>query len=304
MKDPYKILNISYDASLDEVKKTYRKLAIQWHPDKNINNKEEAEEKFKIINEAYNIICRDKMWQQHKMYAEDDDFIAEEIDLDDYGYYDEMNDDYSYGSFVVDDEIDNEDSFLSFSGLNNDSSNDSNFFKFKNKAYYNENGDTLIDLEICLEDFYYGTSIPYNIKRKIINKRGLISFETEDVIIDVLPGTKNNTKVYFEKKGDSKYGFYTKDVIFIIKQKEHDTYIRKGNNIIYDTTITRLELLQGTIIEIDTISGDSVNVEIEKREKINPRMKRIKKVVKGHGMPLLNNPSQFGDMIVNFNITD
>ena len=55
-KDYYKILGIKKDATDAEVKKAYRKLALKWHPDKNPNNREEAEEKFKKINEAYSVL--------------------------------------------------------------------------------------------------------------------------------------------------------------------------------------------------------------------------------------------------------
>ena len=54
--DYYKILGIKKNATETEIKKAYRKLALKWHPDKNPNNREEAEEKFKKINEAYSIL--------------------------------------------------------------------------------------------------------------------------------------------------------------------------------------------------------------------------------------------------------
>lgn len=54
--DYYKLLEINKDASPEEVKKSYNRLAKKWHPDKNLDNKEEATEKFKQISEAYHIL--------------------------------------------------------------------------------------------------------------------------------------------------------------------------------------------------------------------------------------------------------
>jgi molecular chaperone DnaJ len=54
-KDYYKILGVSRNASEDEIKKSYRKIAMQSHPDRNPGNKE-AEEKFKIASEAYEVL--------------------------------------------------------------------------------------------------------------------------------------------------------------------------------------------------------------------------------------------------------
>lgn len=53
--DYYKILQVDKNATEEELKKAYRKLAMKWHPDKNPNNKKDAETKFKQISEAYEV---------------------------------------------------------------------------------------------------------------------------------------------------------------------------------------------------------------------------------------------------------
>jgi len=53
--DYYKILQVNKNANDEDLKKAYRKLAMKWHPDKNPNNKKEAEAKFKEISEAYEV---------------------------------------------------------------------------------------------------------------------------------------------------------------------------------------------------------------------------------------------------------
>eukprot|EP01038_Epipyxis_sp_PR26KG_P008015 gene8015-10862_t len=55
-KDYYKVLAVPKSANADEIKKAYRKLALKWHPDKNPDNKEEAQRKFQEIGEAFGVL--------------------------------------------------------------------------------------------------------------------------------------------------------------------------------------------------------------------------------------------------------
>ncbi len=68
-RDYYDILGVSKDASAKDIKSAYRKKALEWHPDKNPDNKEEAEEKFKEINEAYQILSDDEKKQAYDQFG-------------------------------------------------------------------------------------------------------------------------------------------------------------------------------------------------------------------------------------------
>ena len=68
MKDYYKILGVSRDESLENIKKAYRRLARKYHPDVNPGDKK-SEEKFKEINEAYNAIISGNASEPHKEEA-------------------------------------------------------------------------------------------------------------------------------------------------------------------------------------------------------------------------------------------
>ena len=55
-KDFYEVLGVDKNATDDVIRKAYKKLAIKWHPDKHVDDKKEAEEKFKEISEAYSVL--------------------------------------------------------------------------------------------------------------------------------------------------------------------------------------------------------------------------------------------------------
>ena len=70
-RDFYKILGVERDASENELKKAYRKLAMKWHPDKNPDKQEQAEKKFKEVSEAYEVLTDPKKKEIYDRYGED-----------------------------------------------------------------------------------------------------------------------------------------------------------------------------------------------------------------------------------------
>ena len=67
--DYYELLGIPRDASENQIKKAYKKLALKWHPDKNPDKREEAELKFKELGEAYSVLTDPKKRRIYDKYG-------------------------------------------------------------------------------------------------------------------------------------------------------------------------------------------------------------------------------------------
>jgi DnaJ family protein A protein 5 len=86
-RDYYEVLGVSQSASGAELKKSFRKLAMKYHPDKNILSEIDATEKFKLIQEAYEVLSdpRERAWYDKHKYSilsgkdNTDDFNIEDI---------------------------------------------------------------------------------------------------------------------------------------------------------------------------------------------------------------------------------
>lgn len=75
MVDYYKTLEVSRTATTDDIKRSYRKLALKWHPDKNPDNMEDATKKFKEISEAYEVLSDEKKRRMYDNYGKDRKYI-------------------------------------------------------------------------------------------------------------------------------------------------------------------------------------------------------------------------------------
>lgn len=91
-KDYYKILGVSRNASKDDIKKAYRELAKKYHPDLNPNNKKEAEEKFKEISEAYEVLMDDEKRQRYDQFGEEGVNFTGGFDWNQFHHYQDIED--------------------------------------------------------------------------------------------------------------------------------------------------------------------------------------------------------------------
>lgn len=151
-RDYYEVLGVGRNATLDEIKKAYRKLAIQYHPDKNPGNKE-AEEKFKEATEAYEVLSDEK---KRKAY---DQFGFAGLDGMGGGFSGDFRTSHAFHDF--------EDIFSGFGDLFED------FFGFRTSSRRGDTSapqrgaDLRYDMEIDLKQAVFGASAEISYSRNV-----------------------------------------------------------------------------------------------------------------------------------------
>ncbi|CAF0780076.1 unnamed protein product [Brachionus calyciflorus] len=99
-KNYYEILELDESASEDDIKKSYRRLALKWHPDKNPTNQREAEIRFKQISEAYEILS-DK--NKRDIYDSNGDYFSgDQTNIFSENFFTSKNFDINEEIFVLD----------------------------------------------------------------------------------------------------------------------------------------------------------------------------------------------------------
>ena len=98
-KDYHEVLGVPKDASDDVIRKAYKKLAIKWHPDKHVDDKKEAEEKFKEISEAYSVLSDPKKKREYDTGGMDFEGFAGFDDFDPFAMFESFFGRGKHGGF-------------------------------------------------------------------------------------------------------------------------------------------------------------------------------------------------------------
>jgi len=143
-RDYYEVLNVDRNATKEEIKGNYRKLALQYHPDRNKSS--DAEEKFKEISEAYAVLSDDDKRKKYDKYGH---VGSEEVFRGSESNFDEIFRDIGFGGI--------KDIFEQLFGGGFSARNRGDPFGFGfNFGRSNRGEDTVIDLSLTLEDVVTG----------------------------------------------------------------------------------------------------------------------------------------------------
>lgn len=292
-RDYYKTLNISKSASQDEIKKAYRKLAREYHPDVNPDDPN-AEEKFKDINEAYQVLSdpdkRDKydrfgsQWKQYQQTGG----RAEDFDWSQWAPQGQPGG--TQYRTVTQEEFEQ----MFGGGLGGFSDFFETLFGGMRGARtagratgqprnLRRGRDIEHPLEITLEEAFHGTT-------------RLLTYEDgRRIEASIPPGVKTGSKIRLSGQGgDGSAG--SGDLFLKIKVLPHSKFIREGDNLRISQPVDFFTALLGGEVTVATLDK-SVKLTIPPETDSGKTFR-----LKGLGMPKLSKPGQRGDLLAEIQV--
>jgi len=299
-KDYYKILGVSKNASQDEIKKAYRKLAVKYHPDKNPNNKE-TENRFKDINEAYEVLKDpekrkkyDQLGANWKQY-ENAGFSGGQgsgfggFDWSQFGGRPGSGRTYHFEG-DMDDLFGETGSGFSdffnmfFGGMGGMGSSAAQGFG-SHSSRASKGQDLQAEIELSVYEAYHGTS-------RILNVDG------HKLRINTKPGAYDGQELRIKGKGGKgSGGGPSGDIYLKIKVRPDQEYQIEGHDIIKEVAVDLYTAVLGGKIRVNTLSG-VINVTVPKGTQPGKMLR-----LRGKGMPWHNQPGKYGDLLLRLKVS-
>ncbi len=270
-KDYYKILGVPRDASQEEIKKAYRRLALKYHPDRNRGNKE-AEEKFKEINEAYAVLSDPEKRKQYDMFgsAEFERRFSQEDIFRGFNFENIFRDigiDFDLGRFFRFGEGPRARGFtIDLSGLFSHL-----FGTHEFGPRESEPEEMVLELPVSLEEVAQGGE-------KILSIAPL--GRPEKVKVRIPPGVKDGQRLRLPAKGPLGPDGRRRDLYLQIKIEPHPLFERHGQDLEISREIPLTSFFLGDEIEVPTIYGKTVKVKVPPGTKPGVKLR-----LRGLGLP-------------------
>lgn len=323
-RDYYEILGVTKSASAEEIKKAYRKLAIQYHPDKNPDNPE-AEDKFKEAAEAYEVLSNaDKKARYdqfgHQGLGGNGGYGGAGMNMED--IFSQFGDIFGGGGFG---------SFFSGGGGGRRTKKGTNLrVKLKLNLQEIANG---VEKKIKVKRHVVAAGVSFKScgtcqgtgqVKKVVNtmlgqmvsastcavcggsgqivdkkpaeadSRGLIIKE-EVISINIPGGVGEGMQLSMSGKGNEIPGGIPGDLLIVIEESEDNVLQREGNNVIYDLHVSFIDAALGASLEVPTIDG-KVKIKIDPGTQ-SGKMLRLK----GKGIKDINGYHR-GDQLIMVNV--
>jgi molecular chaperone DnaJ len=253
-KDFYSVLGVSRQATPDELKKAFRKLAMKFHPDKNPGNKQ-AEEKFKEVNEAYDVLSDPKKKQMYDQFGHTGFQQGQGAGPFRGGH---ENFGGGFGGFDPRQGGQGEqfqDMFSDFFG---------DFFGQETQPGgrrgtrgESRGPDLRYTLTITLEEAATGCEKRIHFVRHRGGKE-----ESAKLSITVPAGVKSGQRLKLRQEGDGPQGpGKPGDLYVIINFQDHVLFKRKDNDVLMELPVAFVDALLGTQVEVPTLTGKaSLNI--------------------------------------------
>ena len=302
MSNHYEILGVDENASADEIKKAYRKLSLQYHPDRN-NNSAESTTKFQNISAAYEILSDDNSRRNYDMQLHmPNGGMAFHPGMP---FPPGMN--FNNGMptfFTTNVEIDPADifSFLSSNifcggGGGGGGGGMRNMFNMENIKQKLAKPTPIIKTEtITLSKAYTGYNMPIEITRWIV-ENDLKREETETIYLPIPRGVDNNEIIIIREKGNSLSEHNKGDIKVFIKIQNETDFERNGLDLILNKTISLKDALCGFVFDMNYLDGRVFKLN---NNAGNIVTHNYNKVIQGLGM---KREEHTGNLIINFSVT-
>jgi curved DNA-binding protein len=270
-KDYYKILGVDKKAGQEEIKKAFRKLAVQYHPDKNPGNKE-AEDKFKSVNEAHEVLGDPDKRKKYDELGENWNRQTQQPGGGFQGYYEgDLNDLFGQGSGG-----NFSDFFEAFFGKRTSSRGQ------RQREYRGQ--DYEAEMQISLEEAFQGTS-------------RIIKVHDENLRITIKPGAYEGQLLRIKSKGAHGSSEQHRGDLYVrLRVMPHPVFRRKGNDLYASHSVDLYTAVLGGDTIVTTLSG-KVKVKIASGAQ-NGKTIRIK----GKGMPDSARSGIVGDLYLELQI--
>jgi molecular chaperone DnaJ len=262
-RDYYEILGLTKNASQAEIKSAYRKLALEWHPDR--NKSPEANEKFKEINESYAVLSDAKKKETYDQYgaaafqpgsgmggAGGGSPFGGGFQQGPFSYYYSSANPNGESPFGGNDFIDPFEIFEQFFGGG-----------FSNRTNARQRRQTY-EISIDFMDSVKG------ITKEISLPKGSAGDGSVRKTIKIPPGVDSGSRIRFD------------DFDIVLDVRPDKKYSREGNDLIIEKEITISQAILGDIIDVDTIDG-SVKIRVQSGTQPGTLIR-----LRGKGVPAVN----------------